>query len=459
MLHIARSDSRAARLHQAACALGGDALLLPSWDCLPYDRAAPSPAVMGARMAALPLLATARLIITSVAAAGQRLPKAQPGLTLRVGDVVDDATLEALGYAAEEVVDAPGDFAHRGAVLDAWPALLDECPHRLELDDAGRILAIRRFDALTQRSLNEAEQLHLPPAHEPLAPDAMDSLFDLLPEARLVLEPEVTELREAAVAEVADAFRLRLVTATAAEDDAPPLVEPALLYLDAAAWKAALRGRDVLELDRPEDAPEGLGFLAAEDPQEAFLDAVEAVRERGCRVALAGAGERATTLARLLRARFGPLPETPGWLALNEAVPGTLAWLRQPLLESFATKDVLVVAASQILPPRPLDANTRLPLPEAVLAPGDAVIHMDHGVAALRGLERVQGTDCLKLEFAAGHHRLVPVEELDRIWRYGALADAVSLDRVGGEAWARRRTEAEAALQETAAGLVELARA
>ena len=101
----------------------------------------------------------------------------------------------------------------------------------------------------------------------------------------------------------------------------------------------------------------------------------------------------------------------------------------------------------------------RLPLPEAFLAPGDAVIHLDHGVAALRGLDCVEGMDCLALEFAGGACKLVPVDELDRIWRYGAAAEAVSLDRLGGGAWEKRRAEAEAALRDTAAGLVELARA
>jgi transcription-repair coupling factor (superfamily II helicase) len=53
-------------------------------------------------------------------------------------------------------------------------------------------------------------------------------------------------------------------------------------------------------------------------------------------------------------------------------------------------------------------------------------------VAALRGLDCVEGMDCLSLEFAGGARKLVPVDELDRIWRYGAAAEAVSLDRLGG---------------------------
>jgi transcription-repair coupling factor (superfamily II helicase) len=177
-------------------------------------------------------------------------------------------------------------------------------------------------------------------------------------------------------------------------------------------------------------------------------------------VALAGDGARAVALARRLRGRFGALPEVAGWLALREAAPGALLWLKRPLAAGFATAEALVVAAGDVLSPRRAGAGpARLPLPEAFLAPGDAVIHLDHGVAALRGLDCVEGMDCLSLEFAGGARKLVPVDELDRIWRYGAAAEAVSLDRLGGGAWEKRRAEAEAALVDTADGLVELARA
>src|SRR6185312_15199068 len=52
LIMIARSETRAARLHRAIATLAPrlTVLLLPAWDCLPYDRASPSRATMGARM-------------------------------------------------------------------------------------------------------------------------------------------------------------------------------------------------------------------------------------------------------------------------------------------------------------------------------------------------------------------------------------------------------------------------
>jgi transcription-repair coupling factor (superfamily II helicase) len=48
----------------------------------------------------------------------------------------------------------------------------------------------------------------------------------------------------------------------------------------------------------------------------------------------------------------------------------------------------------------------------------------------------------------------VPVDELERVWRYGAEGEAVTLDRLKGEAWPKRRAEIEAEIQEAARDLV-----
>ena len=61
---------------------------------------------------------------------------------------------------------------------------------------------------------------------------------------------------------------------------------------------------------------------------------------------------------------------------------------------------------------------------------GDVVIHLDHGVGVLKGLETlvVDGSpdqDAVRLVFAGGTDLIVPVDEMDRVWRYGAGADDV----------------------------------
>ncbi|MFC3127290.1 DEAD/DEAH box helicase [Pseudoroseomonas globiformis] len=508
VIHLARSEARAGRLFRAARALAPEVevLLLPGWDCLPYDRASPSLAVMGGRMAVVRALAAPaerpRLLIAGPGAAMQRLPPsmaAEQSVTLRQGEALELEALEneliRLGYRLDARVDEPGEAALRGAVLDIFPALEQASPCRVEHVE-GRVTALRLYDPLTQRSTDEVAEVVLHPASEivrpggggeeeealqPLSPGsehglanaypALVSLFEMMPEARLVEEPEVADLRQRRDAEIAEAFRTRLARGQS-EPDAPPISEPAALYLDGAAWKQARSGRDVLVLDHaredePEDARGALPpFAGMEEPEEAFLDFLEEERAAGRSVALAGPPAAARSLLRLAEARLGEAATPlPGWLALRKARPSCFARIDGALAAGFRTEKASVVALADV---RPALARERgAPAPDlafdaALLQPGDAVVHLDHGLGALRGVETltVDGVDedRLRLEYAGGASQLVPADETDRLWRYGADAESVSLDRLGGEAWPKRRAEVEAQLEETAAALLRLAR-
>jgi transcription-repair coupling factor (superfamily II helicase) len=93
---------------------------------------------------------------------------------------------------------------------------------------------------------------------------------------------------------------------------------------------------------------------------------------------------------------------------------------------------------------------------------GDVVLHEDHGIGVLRELRTVEidgvWHDTLRLEYHGGASVLTPVGEIGRIWRYGAEEEAVSLDRLKGEAWPKRRAEVSRHLDHAAARLVDLAK-
>ncbi|MFD1111704.1 DEAD/DEAH box helicase [Pseudoroseomonas ludipueritiae] len=497
LIHVARSTARAERLFHAARALadGMEVLLLPGWDCLPYDRASPSGAVMGSRMATLAALARKaagpRLVIASLGAATQRLPPpdALDSLELRQGEALDLEAVEdrllRLGYRLDARVDEPGEAAVHGAVLDIFPAAEEAQPCRIEHAE-GRVTAIRRYDPLTQRSVTEVEAVTLCPASEivnprdvplPLPPGAehglagfypvLTTLFDLLPRAPVVLEPEVAELRAEREREVAEAFRTRLAL-LATEEEAPALSEPAALFLDAAAWKAALSGRAVTTLEEAPEEPSGQlpRFAEAEEPEEAFFDFLDSERAAGRRVALAGPPRAARALLRQARERLEEEPlALSGWLALRAAPPGCFARIDGALAAGFRTPEASVVALADVRPAYARDRDQ--PSPDLAfgggqLQPGDAVVHLDHGLGALRGVETVTvdgvSEDRLLLDYADGATKLVPADETDRLWRYGAEAESVTLDRLGGEAWPKRRAAVEAQLAETAQALLRMAR-
>ncbi|HHH28345.1 MAG TPA: transcription-repair coupling factor, partial [Polyangiaceae bacterium] len=68
------------------------------------------------------------------------------------------------GYLRVPLVEDPGTFSVRGALLDVWgPGAPD--PVRIELD-GDLVASMKGFDPDDQRSKDELEQLHLPPARE-----------------------------------------------------------------------------------------------------------------------------------------------------------------------------------------------------------------------------------------------------------------------------------------------------
>jgi transcription-repair coupling factor (superfamily II helicase) len=78
------------------------------------------------------------------------------------------ATLIRLGYERQAQVEAPGDFAIRGGIIDIFP-LTEEAPYRIELW-GDEIDSIRTFDISSQRSIEQADRLVIYPAAE-IIPD------------------------------------------------------------------------------------------------------------------------------------------------------------------------------------------------------------------------------------------------------------------------------------------------
>jgi transcription-repair coupling factor (superfamily II helicase) len=99
----------------------------------------------------------------------------------------------------------------------------------------------------------------------------------------------------------------------------------------------------------------------------------------------------------------------------------------------------------------------------AELGIGDAVVHLDYGLARVAGLEpapaaEAEAGEALRLEFRDGATLLVPVTEMDRVWRYGGDPESAKLDRLTGGDWPERRAAIEAEVERAAAGLAEAAR-
>ena len=161
-----------------------EVLRFPAWDCLPYDRVSPNPALVSERIATLARLLEKptgpRIVLTTVNALVQRVPPraafAGASLELRTNGTVQPEKLarflEANGYGRAGTVMEPGEYAMRGGIIDIFPAGETD-PVRLDLF-GDTIESIRIFDPGTQRSADRRQRLTLRPVSEvPLDPDAI----------------------------------------------------------------------------------------------------------------------------------------------------------------------------------------------------------------------------------------------------------------------------------------------
>src|SRR3546814_9021153 len=63
----------------------------------------------------------------------------------------------------------------------------------------------------------------------------------------------------------------------------------------------------------------------------------------------------------------------------------------------------------------------------------------------------------LALEYAGGDKLYVPVENIDVLSRYGSDHEGASLDKLGGEAWQRRKAKMKERIREIAGELLKTA--
>ncbi|MFL5812047.1 MAG: transcription-repair coupling factor [Bdellovibrionia bacterium] len=94
------------------------------------------------------------------------------------------------------------------------------------------------------------------------------------------------------------------------------------------------------------------------------------------------------------------------------------------------------------------------------LAVGDAIVHLDHGIGKYQGLVRLSlsgaPSDFLQLEYANKDKLYLPVYRLNVIQKYSGGADAVSLDRLGSQTFARTKEKVRDAVRKIAIDLVKL---
>ncbi|WP_225206641.1 transcription-repair coupling factor [Novosphingobium huizhouense] len=319
----------------------------------------------------------------------------------------------------------------------------------------------------------------------PLFEDRLVTLFDHLSadDDLVVIDAGALKAADSRLSDIADYHQARIESVSRGGASYRPLRENAL-YLARDEFERALAGwpvhRATIFAEPESKTTVDFGFTSSRDftPEraqganvyEAAVKHLAALGTRGLKpiVAAYTNGSRARLAAILGDAGKGPLALADSWQeALGLAAKGKPVAVVLPLEQGFANAELELLTEQDILGDRLVRRKKKRKDADAFLAelsalnPGDLVVHMEHGIGRYLGLEAVgvgdSPHDCVQLEYAGGDKLYIPVENLDVLSRYGAENEGVALDKLGGEAWQRRKARMRERILEMAGGLMATA--
>ena len=322
----------------------------------------------------------------------------------------------------------------------------------------------------------------------PLLEDRMATLFDYLGQGDVVvIDSGAASAAEERFKDITDYYSSRLKSAGQAAGSYRPLAKDSL-YLSADEFAQLLEAhivhRSVIFAEPPGEKVVDFGFSSARDfaPERARGDNIyEAAAKHLDALAKSGKRPLFAAYSKGSRARIASILSEAGaetkladsWqeaLGLSAAKGSGRAQavaMVLPLDTGFANDQLELLTEQDLLGDRLVRRSRKRKNSDAFLAElsalgrGDLVVHVEHGIGKYLGLEPIavgkSQHDCVMLEYKGGDKLYIPVENIDVLTRYGSSEDAVMLDRLGGEAWQKRRARLKERIREIAGELMLVA--
>ena len=478
------SESKAKQVYEEYRFLDPNTHLYPAKDLLFYQADLRSKELVSQRMEVIQAVAAGEkaTVITSFDAfMDTLLPK--DVIVEKTVRIANDSTfhleemqsrLVALGYDREVQIEAPGQFAVRGGILDVYP-LTEELPIRIELW-GDEVDSIRTFDVETQRSIENLEEVSICPAVEfPQEGEKGVSFLDYFPMEETILfldEPvRLIEKGQGVEEEFLEAQKKRVESGYEVTD-----AEVQLYHTE--------------EILRKMNAYSSVGFFALDmkcrgletkasfslqtksvNPYNSSFDMLtqdlKRLKRNGYRVVLlSGSRTRAKRLAEDLRDYN--LSSYYSDELDREVAPGEIMTAyghvaygyEYPMLKFTVISETDIFGKTKKKKKRKTYEGRKIQS-FAELKVGDYVVHENHGLGIYQGIEKIEvdkiSKDYMKISYAQGGNLYIPATQLDLIQKY-ASADAKKpkLNHLGTQEWTKTKTRVRGAVREIAKDLVRL---
>ncbi|WP_026878136.1 transcription-repair coupling factor [Ignatzschineria larvae DSM 13226] len=487
---------------------GGEAVIFPDTETLPYDTFSPQIDIISERLSVLYRLKENQLslIIVTIPTLMQRLAPRSffdgSVLIFKKDDQIDReqfrANLEAAGYLNVQQVLSPGEFAARGSVFDLFP-MGEKMPLRIDFFD-DEIDSIRTFDPETGDTLATFPSISLLPTREldtserglatftqkyqatfsddpallkraylyqdtlkgnlpsgiegylPLFFEETATFFDYLPAtSTLMLFPDINT----------EGLSFHQLVETRFEryrhDQERPILTPSRLYLTPKMLEGHLT-----------QYPQVLLQWTTKFQPLVNLETLQQQVERGSAPYILTAetsGRRENLLNRLENESIKPKMAQD--IAEAFHAPHPLMLVTGPLTQGFSNHnpDFRFITEAEFLgiKPRAYRAKGKVADIEAILTNldtleiGDPIIHINHGVGRYVGMDIIDDTELVVIQYRDNAKLYVPVTSLDLLSKYsGSEKQMAPLHKLGTDQWDKARRKAAEKANDTAAELLDI---
>ncbi len=404
----------------------------------------------GQRLRLLKQLATKHdlpsVVVTSIQSLMQRLPS--PGdlsnstRTLQVGKSLDlddfVRWLLSRGFTNMTAVEMPGEFSHRGGILDLF-AIDWDAPVRIELFD-DEIESLRQFDVAHQRSLAALHEIDVTVVDHVAS---QDHLTTYLPDDAwfLLIEPhDIDEAGKAYLNRIEDLQHYHGTASVLREVLRFPSATAAAVATDSLETTCRLKVESVErfsgEISRVRDELDAAGA-----GQDVFL--------------LVQSESEAKRLAEVFRET-----QLMADARLHFPIGRLQAGFR------LVVEQTVLVDSNELFhridPARPVQRHMGRAIDSFLeLRQGDLVVHLAHGIGRYLGLKLLDRNDQveehLELEFGGGTKVYVPSTKIELVQKYvGGSKSRPTLAKIGARSWVRQKEKAEQSVTDLAVEMLEM---
>ena len=383
-------------------------------------------------------------------------------------------SLVALGYERVGQVEMPGQFSVRGGIIDIY-SLTEENPWRIELW-GDEIDSIRSFDAESQRSLENLDEITIYPAVEKVGEKEMVSFLEYFSREKSILfldEPNHLVKKGMAVEE--EYLQSRKHREEKGEQKLPDnwlcrfdTLQKALNQYNCAAFCALEPKRGKWKITEKFDVTVKT-VNSYNSSFELLVKDLLQYKKQGFQIALlSGSRTRAERLAKDLQEEglnafystdYDRLIQ-PGeiMVAYGHAKKG----FEYPLIKFAVMTETDIFGQEQKKKKKKKNYNGQRIQDFAELSIGDFVVHEKHGLGIYRGIEKVEVDkivkDYIKIEYRGGSNLYILATQLDALQKYSGAdtAKAPKLNKLGGQEWNKTKSRVRGAVKNIAKELVEL---